>query len=76
MIFRTYELSNLPGVPAPYRTVKDRRALVGKRIAYDIRGSSYAHHGVVTGWGTREIEVSGSWINTSQIEQLNVVEDA
>ena len=76
MTCRTYELSNLPGKPAPYRTKADLRALVGKRIAYDLRGSSYTHHGVVTDAGTRELEISHSWINTSHIEQLNVVEAA
>lgn len=73
-MIRLYELSNLPGKPAPYKKMRDRRALIGKRIGYDLRGSSYAHYGTVTCVGRYEIFVDGSEVLVGSIEQLNIID--
>ena len=72
MIFRAYEPSVLPGRKVPIARIADRRALIGKFVHYDIRGSVYARAGRVTGATRYEIEIDGSPIAVGSVEQMTV----
>ena len=72
MTYRHYELSKMPGELVDFSTVKARRALIGKRVHYDLRGSIYMHSGTVTACYRREIEIDGNPISVRSIEQMAV----
>lgn len=70
------------GTPAPFRTVADRKALVGKAIAYlrpcDIdksgRGYFFPQFGIVAAAPGRELELdNGRSLMRGEIVELNVL---
>lgn len=74
--FREYAPSEFDGERAGIRRKADREKLVGKRVGYDLRGSSMSHVGRVTGPGGRgTIEIGGGLMDVSEITQLVVLND-
>ena len=73
MNYRVYELSVFDGTRVEFKTIAQRRALIGKRVGYDMRGSCMAHYGEVTGAERGEIYIDGSPLNLGSIEQLCVL---
>ena len=75
-VVRTYELSQFDGERVPFKTLKERKAIEGKRIGYDLRGSCMSHFGLVTAAGGRgEIEIDGILISVNSIEQIAVLSE-
>lgn len=76
---RTYELSKFDGeriALSDLRKKPKRKALVGKRIGYDLRGSFMAHKGTITGEGNRyEIEIDGNMRSIAGLEQVVVLRE-
>lgn len=72
---RKYELFPYKGTAAEYHHASERRALVGKRVGYDLCYSCVAHYGVVTGADARGIEIDHSHIPTGSIQQIVVLDD-
>lgn len=75
MSYRKFAPSKFDGVPAPYKTVKERRALIGKRVGYDTTLSSFSQFGRVTDAYGKEIEIDGTAVWIGRIEQLCVLSD-
>lgn len=62
--YRQFAPSKFDGERAELRTKAQRKALVGKRIGYDLRGSCMSHFGRVTGEGNR-YEIEAAWSITA-----------
>lgn len=74
MMFRQYELSKFNGTKVNFKTMAQRRELIGKRVGYDLRGSCMSHYGEVTGTERGEIYIDGNPVNVGSIEQLCVLD--
>lgn len=61
------------GTKVEFDTAAKRRALIGKRIGYDVRGSCLLHRGTVTDAARRSIEIDGNWYDVPQIEKIEVL---
>lgn len=72
-MYRKYEPTKFDGEKVEFKTIAQRRALIGKRVGYDTTYSTYAHYGVVTDTNRTEICVDNSWVYVSQIEQIVVL---
>lgn len=44
---RRYELSTFNGKQVPFKYIKERRALIGKRIGYDVCYSAFSQFGYI-----------------------------
>lgn len=53
----------------------ERKALVGKRIGYDLRSSSMMHFGRVTGTIGKALEIDGSVRDLHELEQVVILND-
>lgn len=74
--FRQFAPGEYEGTRVSVRTIKERRALLGKRIGYDERGSCMKHYGRVTAVYRTEIEIDGGSIKHYDVfEQVVVLTD-
>lgn len=74
--FRTFAPSEFDGVSAGIRRKADREKLIGKRVGYDLKGSSFSNVGQVTGAGGRgTIEIDEGLVALTDITQLVVLND-
>lgn len=74
--FREYAASEFDGTPAGVRRKADREKLIGKRVGYDLKGSSFSNVGRVTGAGGRgTIEIDEGLVALTDITQLVVLND-
>lgn len=74
--YRKYALTEYPGTRLNLNDLKlkaNRVALVGKRIGFDLKASSFSHYGTVTGSVGREIEIDGSLYAMDEFEQIAVL---
>jgi len=74
MSYRQYAPTKFDGQPAAFKTIKERRALIGKRIGYDSRYSIFPQYGWVTDAYGRELEIDGSAVSVGSIEQVCVLD--
>lgn len=72
---RTFAPSKFPGRRAEYKTAKQRRELIGKRVGYDLLHSCMSHYGRITAATRYEISIDGNPVNISSITQIVVLED-
>lgn len=75
MRFREFALSEFDGDRVPFKTVKERKALIGKRVGFDTTQSSFSQFGRVTAAYGKEIEIDGSPVWIGWIQQLCVLTD-
>jgi len=71
--YRQYAPGQYGGIPAPFSTIKERRALIGKRVGYDRRGSIMLNRGTVTDAEGRNIKIDDSWFDKNEIEKIEVL---
>ena len=74
--FRQFAPGEYEGTKVSVRYAAERRALIGKRIGYDERGSCMKHYGRVTAVIGREIEINGDrLLHYDRFEQVVVLTD-
>lgn len=71
---RRYELSRFNGEQVPFKYIKERRALIGKRIGYDLYSSCFSQFGYVQNATVEGFEMrDGSTIRRTDIQQVVVL---
>lgn len=73
--FRQFAPGDYDGKQVGFKTAAERKALIGKRIGFDLRGSCMKHYGTVIAVHGREIELENSIIDCSQFEQIVILHD-
>lgn len=72
--FRKFAPGEYSGTKVSIRTVAERRAIVGKRVGFDVLGSCMKHYGTVTAALPNEIEINGRPHSKDEIEQIVVLD--
>lgn len=74
-MYRKYEPELLNGVPVPFGTVAQRRALIGKRIEWHVSGWTSKNSGVVQDVVWKNVLVSNNWEWAPNMLNVHVVEE-
>jgi hypothetical protein len=74
-MYRRYAHEIPPGTPIPFKTAKERRALIGKKIGWNDPGWIAARTGTLTGVNGHNVEIGeGCWYWAPSMVNVTLIE--